>query len=123
MFLICGTFSRSQKGMIMFLPKTCCSFCIDGHFIYQWAAQCHTRHTGKKGSFRFGHKVRSECSFRASCYSTHLSRAQVPAFAGSSVQNRKKKRGGGGGTACTGGYKRVQAVRPTSIAVGRFGHK
>ena len=36
-------------------------------------------------------QVRSEClmcTFRASCCSAHLSRAQVPAFASSSVQDR-----------------------------------
>ena len=47
-------------------------------------------------------QVRSEClpcTFRASCCSTHLPRAQVPAFAGSSVWDRGKKGGGskGGG--------------------------
>ena len=44
-------------------------------------------------------QVRSECltcTFRASCCSACLSRAQVPAFDGSSVRVRKKKRGGGG---------------------------
>ena len=81
--------------------------------MYQYAAQCLGRHTGAKGSFHFGHTV------KASCCNTHLSRAQVPASAGSSVRNRKKRRW----TACTGGYKRVQAVRPTSVASGGFGHK
>ena len=37
------------------------------------------------------------CTFRASCCSARLSQAQVPAFTGSSVRERKKKRGGGGG--------------------------
>ena len=67
--------------------------------------------------------VRSECltcTFNASCRSTSLSQAQVPAFAGSSVRDRKKKGGGegvrGGGTACTGGYKGVRAVRPEWVA-------
>ena len=67
-------------------------------------------------------QVRSECltcRFRASCCSARLLRAQVPAFAGSSVRDRKKKRerlreGG----ACTGGYKGVRAVRPESVAGG-----
>ena len=40
------------------------------------------------------------CTFRASCCSARLSRAQVQAFAGSSVRDREKKgegvRGGGG---------------------------
>ena len=43
-------------------------------------------------------QVRSEClacKFRANWCSAHLSRAQVPAFVGSSVRDRKKKRGGG----------------------------
>ena len=35
------------------------------------------------------------CTFRASCCSARLSRAQVRAFTGSSVQDRKKKGGGG----------------------------
>ena len=58
-------------------------------------------------------QVRSECltcTFRASCCSACMSRAQVPAFTGPSVRDRKKKRGGKGvrgGTACTGGYKEV----------------
>ena len=44
--------------------------------------------------------IRSESltrTFRASCCSARLSRAQVSAFAGSSVQNRNKSVGGGGG--------------------------
>ena len=43
-------------------------------------------------------QVRSECltcTFRASRCSARLSRAQVPAFAGSSVQDRKQKKGDG----------------------------
>ena len=73
-----------------------------------------------------GRQARSEClfcTFRASCCSARLSRAQVPiafAVAGSSVRDRGKKGGGGEvrGTACTGEYKRVQAVRPGSVAGG-----
>ena len=45
------------------------------------------------------------CTFTASCCSARKSRAQVPAFTGSSVRDRRKKGGGGGGggsTACTG---------------------
>ena len=47
-----------------------------------------------------GHKVISQhvrsgqyltCTFRANCCSARLSRAQVPAFAGSSVRDRKRK--------------------------------
>ena len=58
-------------------------------------------------------QVRSECltcTFRQSCCSARLSRAQVTAIAGSSVRDSGKKVGvmgeGGGGwvTACTGGY-------------------
>ena len=67
-------------------------------------------------------QVRSECltcTFRASCCSARLSRAQVPAFADSSVRDRGKKGGRElGGTACTGGYKGVRAVRPESVAGG-----
>ena len=62
-------------------------------------------------------QVRSECltcTFRASCCSARLSRAQVTAFAGSSVRDRGEKWGEGvrGGGAWTGGYKGVRAVRP-----------
>ena len=57
------------------------------------------------------------CTFRASCCSARLSRAQVPAFSGSSVRDRKKREGVRG-TACTGGYKGVRAVRPESVAGG-----
>ena len=62
--------------------------------MYQYAAHCLGRHTGAKGSFRFGHKVRSECltsTFRASCCSANWSQAQVPTVTSSSVRNRKKK--------------------------------
>ena len=54
------------------------------------------------------YKVRSECltcTFRASCCSARLSRAQVPAFTDSSVQDRKKNWGrskGGGLPALVG---------------------
>ena len=44
-------------------------------------------------------QIRSECltcTFRAGCCSARLSRAQVPAFAGSSVRNRKKGEGSKG---------------------------
>ena len=48
-----------------------------------------------------------------------LSRAQVPAFADSSVRYRIKKRGiREGVAACTVGYKGVRAVRPESVAGG-----
>ena len=43
-------------------------------------------------------QVRSEClmcTFRASWCSARLPRAQIPAFAGSSIRERKKKGGGG----------------------------
>ena len=43
-------------------------------------------------------QVRSECltcTFRASCCSVPLSWGQVPAFAGSSIRDRRKKKGGG----------------------------
>ena len=49
---------------------------------------------------------------RTSCCSARLSLAQVPSFTGSSDRDREKKGEGlRGGTACTGGYKGVQAVR------------
>ena len=67
-------------------------------------------------------QVRSECltcTLRASCCSARLSRAQVLAFAGSSVRDRTPKGGGSkGGTACTIEYKGVRAVRPESVAGG-----
>ena len=50
----------------------------------------------KSGQVRSG-QVRSECltcAFKASCCSARLSRAQVPAFAASSVRDRKKRGGG-----------------------------
>ena len=59
------------------------------------------------------------CTFRANYCSARLSRAQVPAFAGSSVRDRGKKGVGvREGGACTGGFKGVQAVRPESVAGG-----
>ena len=52
-----------------------------------------------------GQSVQHAYSFRVSCSSTHLSWAQVPTFAGSSVWDKKKKKGvhEGGGTAYAGG--------------------
>ena len=53
------------------------------------------------------------CTFRASCCSARLSRAQVP--------GQEKKRGEGGskgGPPFTGGYKGVRAVRPEWVAGG-----
>ena len=71
---------------------------------------------------RFLGQVRSECltcTFRASYCSARLSRAQVPAFAVSSVRDRRKKGGREqGGTACTCGYNGLRAVRPESVAGG-----
>ena len=66
--------------------------------------------------------VRSECTFRASCCSARLSRAQVP---GHEKKRAGSKRGecvcvcgGGGGVACTGRYKEVRAIRSESVAGG-----
>ena len=50
-----------------------------------------------EGQVRSGQVRSGTCTCRASCCSVSLSQAQVPAFAGSSVRDRKKKRGGGGG--------------------------
>ena len=72
----------------------------------------------RSGQVRSG-QVRSEClkcTFRASCCSARLSRAQV--FVGSSVRDIKLKMERVRGTACTGGYKGVRAVRPESVAGG-----
>ena len=69
-------------------------------------------------------QVRSECltcTFRASCCSARLSRAQVLAFAGFVCPGQEIKKGGGGSKGvfdCTGGYKGVRAVRPESVAGG-----
>ena len=63
-------------------------------------------------------QVRSEClmcTFRTSCCSVRLSRAQVPAFSGSSVRGRTKREEGVRGIACTGGYKGVQANKSILI--------
>ena len=59
----------------------------------------------RSGQVRSG-QVRSECltcTFRASCCSTRLSWAHVPAFTGSSVRDRKKKGGGSKGEGVRGG--------------------
>ena len=58
------------------------------------------------------------CTFRASCCSARLSRAQVPGFAGSTVRDREKKGGGSKRGACSGGYKGVRADRPELVAGG-----
>ena len=67
-------------------------------------------------------QVRSEVltsTFRTSCCSARLSRAQVPTHAGTSVQDRKRKgEGRGGGGPALSGYKIVQAVRSGSVAGG-----
>ena len=70
-------------------------------------------------------QVRSEylkCIFRASWCSARLSRAQIPDFAYSSVRDKKQWGGGEelGETACTGGYKRILAVRVGSLAGGAW---
>ena len=69
-------------------------------------------------------QVRSEsltCTFRTSCCSARLSRAQVSAFVGFSVRNRKRKGGGkrwwwrggvwGGGAALAGTREYKQSDR------------
>ena len=63
-------------------------------------------------------QVRSECltcTFRASCCSARLSRAQVPAFAGSSVQDRGKKGEGVGGNYL---HWRVQGSTSSPTGIG-----
>ena len=64
-------------------------------------------------SFRLA-QIRSDClTFRTSCCSARMLWAQVPApLSGTG----KERRVGRGGTSCTGGYNRVQAVRPGSVA-------
>ena len=57
------------------------------------------------------------CTFRASCCSARLSRAQITVL----LSGTGEQKGGGEGlrgTACTGGYKGVRAVRPESVAGG-----
>ena len=54
----------------------------------------------RRNSDRTSGQVRSvclTCTSRASCCSAHLSRTQVPAFAGSSVRDREKKGVGNNG--------------------------
>ena len=63
-------------------------------------------------------QVRSECltcTFRASCCSAHLSWAQVPAFTGSSVQDRKKRGAGVRGDRL---HWRVQGSTSSPVAGG-----
>ena len=79
---------------------------LRGVVIWLWVTQMTEETCSKHNGLLFvisrSGQVRSECltcTFRASCCSARLSRAQVPPFAGSSVQDRKK----GGGN--TGGYK------------------
>ena len=75
------------------------------------------------GEVRWG-QLRSECltcTFKARCCSARLSRAQVPAFVGSSVRDRKKLGGTKRGTACTGGYNGVQAVVADGWCFMEFG--
>ena len=57
----------------MYLPKICCSFCIgiDGHFMYQKAAQCLGRHTGMKGSFCFCQRSGQVRSGQVSVFNMH----------------------------------------------------
>ena len=59
-----------------------------------WMGGCLSACTAGKWIFTMGKgQVRSECltcTFRASCCSAHLSRAQVPAFASSSVRDMGK---------------------------------
>ena len=50
-----------------------------------------------EGQVRSGQVRSGTCTCRASCCSVSLSQAQVSAFAGSSVRDRKKKKGGGNG--------------------------
>ena len=60
--------------------------------LYNWNMPC-TLSSVAAHLFMSG-QVRSECltcSFRASCCSARLLRVQEPAFAGSSVQDRKKR--------------------------------
>ena len=56
------------------------------------------------------------CSFRASCCSACLSRAQVPPFASSSVQNKIKKRGDGVRGDCL--HWRVQGSTSSPTRIG-----
>ena len=60
---------------------------------FKCEADCKLRLNYKRSQVRSG-QVRSECltcTFRASCCCARLSRAQVPAFTGSSVRDRKKR--------------------------------
>ena len=68
-----------------------------------------------KGQVRSGQCL--TCTFRASCCSARLSRAQVTAFAGSSVWNRKKK-GGGEGVRRDRLHWRVQGSTSSPTGIG-----
>ena len=74
-----------------------------------------------------GHKgqVRSECltcPFRASCCSARLSRVQVPAFTGYSVQDRKKRGRSKGGSPALAGTREYEQSDRNRVAGGGF-HK
>ena len=58
------------------------------------------------------------CTFRASCYSARLLRAQVSAPLSGTGKKGMEGGGGGGGGVCTSGYKGIPAVRPGSVAGG-----
>ena len=62
------------------------------------------------------------CTFRAGCCGARLSRAQVPAFTGSSVQDRTKKEGGGsnGGQPALAGTREYEQSQPESVAGRRW---
>ena len=57
---------------------------------------------------------------RSKPFSARLSQAQVPSLCQFLCQGQEKKRGGGskGRTACTGGFKVIQAVRLELVAGG-----
>ena len=66
-------------------------------------------------------QVRSECltcTFRASCCSARLSRAQVPAFAGSYVRDRKKGGGSKGRPSALAGTREYEQSVEKIIAGG-----
>ena len=83
----------NKMDMSLLKVKISCWYSFHRHGNIQ---QTPSPHQG--GLVCLTHLVRSECltcTFRASCCSARLSRAQVQAVAGSSVRDRKKKRGEG----------------------------
>ena len=70
----------------------------------------------KHGTKEVGSSQCLTCTFRGSCCSARLSRAQVPAFAGSFVRDRV---GGGGGRDRLHWWVQESTSKPTAVASRR----